>query len=70
LKTTYPDEHISSQNFDCNKNAPDLGKETGMRIIAESKLRAEENFTDYTYVRVFPLNIIGGAIAAMTQNPT
>jgi hypothetical protein len=28
------------------------------------------NFTNYTHVRVFPLNIIGGAIAAMTQNPT
>ena len=36
LKTTYPDEHISSQNFDGNKNAPDLGKATGMRTIAEA----------------------------------
>jgi hypothetical protein len=32
--------------------------------------KKKQNFTNYTHVRVFPLNIIGGAIAATTQNPT
>jgi hypothetical protein len=38
-----------------------------MRIVAEGNSGTKRT---YTYVRVFPLKIVGGAIAAITQNPT